>query len=94
MKVYLIGIDPIYVDEQQGTLIKRAVANKADYISIDGELYKTSVITAITNETESNESMWGTTPPERRLAAPAHVRAELDSEKYKAYKERRKTLGI
>lgn len=90
MKVTIIGQEPIYIDDEQGERLKLAIMRGVERVVINGDMYKASVITAVTHEEAPKVRNW------LLEAGPVvkHERARLDSIAIKRFKQRRQQMGI
>lgn len=92
MKIYIMNQEPIYIDEERGVKIQQALLNGAEYISIDGELYKSSVVAAITKESEPRPVQYGKyIPTKLKEIVNTNLKPGEGLEKYK---QRREELGL
>ena len=92
MKVTIIGQEPIYIDEEQAERLKAAIGQGKEWLLIEGNLYKTSSITAITDgEPAGFRTLIGQSP---RLSAPNSDRADGTGPGYQKYQNMRRKLGL
>jgi hypothetical protein len=62
MRIVIIDCEDIYVDDQRGLSLQKAIMSKQPTVLINGNLYRTSSITAVTDEKEPHKvspHRWG-----------------------------------
>ena len=91
MKISFIGQPPIYVSKERGETIQEQLMIGAKMFNIDGNTYAASTISAITKESAPSE--WGRNSDAKRITAPKHERAEVDSPGFRKFKEARQRLN-
>lgn len=91
MKITFIDQPAIYLSEERGERIKQQVMIGAKMLDIDGNLYSTASITAITKGAEP--STWGKTKNVKRIIAPRHAAATETSDGFKKFKQARDDLA-
>lgn len=91
MKINFIGLEPVDITEDQAQKIKGALVSGAAYVSIGNEMYKSSIITGITDDRGHTReiAMWGTYVPSKRLPEP-----KGDGHGRERYLAMRRKIGI
>ncbi len=67
MKVTLVGQEPLFIDNQKGQELMQLVARGVEYVVIDGNMYKTSTVTAIKAGNKPDFVQIGASPRLTRL---------------------------